>query len=116
MNGFKDALDALAAMESSGVDVYEACVAKELAAAIESTARRMVRKSKKAKARLVADGDGLFRVAMSALRGSRGASSPRDVALCTVATYMENGMDIAATMESTKDENFVIGHICDCGE
>ena len=116
MNGFKDALDALAAMESSGVDVYEACVAKELAAAIESTARRLARKSKKAKAKLVADGDGLFRVAMSALRGSRGAASPRDVALCTVATYIEKGMDLKATMESTKDENFVIGHICDCSD
>ena len=116
MNGFKDALDALAAMESSGVDVYAACVAKELAATIETTSKRLARRSKKAKDRLLSDGDGLFGVAMSALRGSRGAASPRDVALCTVATYIENGMDLKATMESTKDENFVIGHICDCSD
>lgn len=104
---FAKHLKAACDLEMIGVDVYEACLAKEYDRVIYCAHKKLGR-SATAKGRLQSDMYDLYMIAVGAFRESHGASTPKEIAEAVVSAYMQCGMDLARTALFTRTEGFAI--------
>ena len=102
---FEKCLGTAKSIEADGMDLYDVCLAAEMDRCALSYSKKLKR-SKSAVKKLNGDLERLFGISMKALRGSFGASTPKDIAESVICSYVKFGMDPIKVEMFMKKEEF----------